>query len=171
MFATNLEPLPTSLERRAANQAPRSVEDIKLRRRKWGELRWLATVSRPGICARLARIPLRGGDVYRINDVVNTVKMRQQATVLKYASLSHPWRRRMGASTEGCGAGEKRFTMELRPRRNGLTPRMATSRRRVNTDSAMWSALRLQLGANTAISCVGLRSSRGNRSRAADSLE
>ena len=43
------------------------------------ELSWLATVFRPDICARLARIAtrigaLQGSDVYRINDLVETAK-------------------------------------------------------------------------------------------------
>ena len=64
---------------------------MKLCQCKLGELCWLATVSRPDICARLARIASRinaltGSDVYRINDLVKTVKTWQKATQLKYAS-------------------------------------------------------------------------------------
>ena len=49
----------------------------------------MAIVSRLDICARLSRIAtriksLRGVDVFRINDVVKTVKNWQPATVLKY---------------------------------------------------------------------------------------
>ena len=49
------------------------------------------TVSRPDICARLARIAsrinaLKGSDVYRINDLAKTVKTWQKATQLQYAS-------------------------------------------------------------------------------------
>ena len=92
-FARNLQPLPTAPKLRAARQQLSSVEDIKLRQCKPGELSWLATVSRPDICARLARIAshinsLQGSDVYRITDLVETVKLRQAATVLKYASFS-----------------------------------------------------------------------------------
>ena len=68
-----------------------SPEDVKLCQCKLGELCWLATVSRPDICARLARISSRineltGSDVYRINDLVKTVKQWQPATILKYMS-------------------------------------------------------------------------------------
>ena len=60
-----------------------------------GELCWLATVSRPDICARLANIAsrvnvLQGCDIYRINDLIKTVKVWQPRTVLKYASSSKP---------------------------------------------------------------------------------
>ena len=53
----------------------------------------LAFISRPDICARLARIAFRinalqGCDVYRINDLIKIAKERQQATVLKYVSSS-----------------------------------------------------------------------------------
>ena len=66
---------------------------MKIRRGKLGELRELATVSRPDICARLARVAsrfnaLQGCDVYRINESVKTAKERQQATVLKYVPSS-----------------------------------------------------------------------------------
>ena len=62
-----------------------------MRQCKLGELCWLATVSRPDICARSARIAsrantLQGGDVYRINDLVKTAKKWQPAAVLKYVS-------------------------------------------------------------------------------------
>ena len=90
-FAKNLQPLGTSPELRAARQKLLSPEDVKLRQCKLGEPCWLATVPRPDICARLARIAprvnsLQGADVYRANDLVNTVKMWQPATVLKYFS-------------------------------------------------------------------------------------
>ena len=71
---------------------------------KLGELRRVAAVSRPDICARLARIAsrinaLRGSDVYRINELVRVVKDWQRATVLKYASPSYP--------REALGRGDK----------------------------------------------------------------
>ena len=76
-FAEKLKPLGTSPQLRAARQKVLSPEDVELRQCKLGELCWLATVSRPDICARLARIASRineltGSDVYRINDVVKT---------------------------------------------------------------------------------------------------
>ena len=72
------------------------MEDVKLRHCKLGKLCWLATtanyvivnlanyVSRPDICARLARIApransLQGSDVYCVDDLVKTVKLRQEA--------------------------------------------------------------------------------------------
>ena len=85
----NLQPLGTSPELRAARQKLPSPEDVKLRQCKLGEPCWLATVSRPDICARLARIAsrinsLQGAAVYRIRDLVKTAKKWQRATVLKY---------------------------------------------------------------------------------------
>ena len=91
VFAKNLQPLGTSPQLRAARQKLLPPEDAKLRQCKSGELRWLATVSRPDICARMARIAsrtiaLQSGNVYRINDVVKTAKKWQPAAVLKYVS-------------------------------------------------------------------------------------
>ena len=90
-FTEKLQPLGTSPQLWAARQKLLSPEDAKLCQCKLGELCWLATVSRPDICARLARIASRinaltGSDVYRINDLVKTVKTWQKATQLKYAS-------------------------------------------------------------------------------------
>ena len=78
-FAEKLQPLGTSPQLWAARRKLLSPEDVKLRQCKLGELCWLATVSRPDICARLARIASRinaltGSDVYRINDSAKTVK-------------------------------------------------------------------------------------------------
>ena len=95
--AKNLQPMGTSPQLWAERQKLLSPEDVKLRQCKLGELCWLAAVSRPDICARLARIASRidtgwlalldiGVDVYRINDLVTTVKKWQPATVLKYVS-------------------------------------------------------------------------------------
>ena len=57
------------------------------------DLCWLATVSRPDICARLARIAsrinaLQGCDVYRIDELVKIAREWQQATELTYVSSS-----------------------------------------------------------------------------------
>ena len=73
------------------------MEYIKLRQRKLGELRWVATVPLPYLCARSARIASRinalcGSNVYRINELVRVVKDWQRAAALKYASSSHPWK-------------------------------------------------------------------------------
>ena len=68
---------------------------IKSRRCKLGELRRVATTSRPDICVRLARIASRvnaicGSDVYRSHELARVVMDRQQAAALKYASPSRP---------------------------------------------------------------------------------
>ena len=68
-----------------------------MRPRNLGELRWVATVSRPDPCARLAKLasrinPLRSSDAYHIRNMARAVKARQMAAALKYASSSHPRR-------------------------------------------------------------------------------
>ena len=88
-FAKNLQPPPTTPKLWAARQQLPSPEDVKLRQSELGELCWLATVSRPDTCARLARIAtrinsLRGSDVYGINDLVKTAKLWNKAAVLQY---------------------------------------------------------------------------------------
>ena len=52
-------------------------------------------MSKPDICACLANIAsranaLQGGDIYRINDLIKTIKLWQPRTVLKYESSSNP---------------------------------------------------------------------------------
>ena len=69
-FTSNLKPPPTYPDLQAAPRQPLSQLDIQLRRCTFGELRWPAPVSRPDICARVARIaprvdPLQGSDFYR----------------------------------------------------------------------------------------------------------
>ena len=96
-FAKNLKPPPTSLELRAGRKEPLSLDEAELRQCKLGELCSVAATSRPDICARLARIAskgnsLCGSDVYRINELVRVAEGRQKATVMKYASSSHPWK-------------------------------------------------------------------------------
>ena len=94
-FAESLRPLGTSPQFWAARRKSLSPGNAKLRQSKLGELCRLATVSRPDICPRLARIAsrintLKGCDVYRINDLVKIAKRRQPATVLKYVSSAQP---------------------------------------------------------------------------------
>ena len=94
-FPKSLKTLHNYPEFCAARQHPLSPEGILLRQCKLGVLRWLATVSRPGTCARLARVAsgvnsLQRGDLYHINDLGKTVQAQQQATVLKYAHAPHP---------------------------------------------------------------------------------
>ena len=83
-----------------------SIQDIKSWQRKLGELRRLATVSRPDVCDRLARIashanPTQGSDAYRTNDLVKTVNVWQQAAILKYLPSS-----RVGKSAQELDDGE-----------------------------------------------------------------
>ena len=60
-----------------------------------GEMCWLATVSRPDICACLAQLAskvddLQGSDIYRINALIKTAKIEQPRAILKYASSAFP---------------------------------------------------------------------------------
>ena len=71
-FTKNLNLLPTSPEFAAGREETLSSDEIKLRQCALGELRRVATVSRPATCARLARSAprindLRGSDSYRIH--------------------------------------------------------------------------------------------------------
>ena len=78
-FATQLQPLETCPALWKARQRP-LPDDEKLKCQcKLGELCWLATVSRPDICARLAQLAskvndLQESDIYRINDLIRTAK-------------------------------------------------------------------------------------------------
>ena len=107
-FARNSRPLPPSSQAWAARRKTLSIEDVKLRQCKLGELGWLVSVSRPDICARLARITSRvnssqGGDAYRKNDLAETVKVWQQAASLRYSSSPH-----LRKPVRGDGDGETR---------------------------------------------------------------
>ena len=55
-FTRPLQPLETSTASWKRRQGPLADEEKLLRQCKMGELCWLATVSRPGICARLAQL-------------------------------------------------------------------------------------------------------------------
>ena len=62
---------------------------------KMGELRWLATVPRPDIRARLAELAAKGNelqasDIYRIHALIKSARTDQHRTPLKYASSSFP---------------------------------------------------------------------------------
>ena len=88
-------PMDTSPSLWASRQKPLGNEDKLPRQCKLGELCCLAAVSRPDICARLAHIAsrvnmLRRSDIFRIYDLIKTVKSWQPRTVLKYASSSKP---------------------------------------------------------------------------------
>ena len=111
-FTKHMELLPTPPSLWARGKELLSRDYVKLRQCKLGELRRVATVSRPDICARLARIASKinapcGSDVYRINGMVRAARDWQQATALKYASPSHP-RRALGWGDEGQGAAQNR---------------------------------------------------------------
>ena len=93
-FTDALDAISTKTDLLASRQRPLSMEDIWARQCDLGVLRRLATVSRADICATLAHLAakvktLRGGDVFRINDLIKTVKARQRATVLAYESRVH----------------------------------------------------------------------------------
>ena len=76
----------------------------ELRQCRSGALCRAATVPRPDIRARLARIASRmnalcGSHVYLIDELVRAPKDWQQTTVLKSASPPHPWKA-LGRSDE-----------------------------------------------------------------------
>ena len=105
-FTESLLPMDTSPSLWANRQLPLGDEDKLRCQCKLGELCWLATVSRPDICARLAHIAsrvnmLKGSDIYCTNDLIKTVKLRQPRTVLKYASSSAPPPPRKGTLCRG----------------------------------------------------------------------
>ena len=61
--AKNLKLIPTSPGLWVFRQRPLSVGAIESRQCKLVELRWLATVSRPDICARLALLASRANSL------------------------------------------------------------------------------------------------------------
>ena len=114
-FARNLKLLPTSPALWAGRTNSLSADDAKLRQCLLIDLRWVASVSRPDICARLARIAPkidapRGRSLYRVSGLVRVAKERQLATVLRDASSSHP-RKALGRGDRPkrdlCNLGEK----------------------------------------------------------------
>ena len=116
-FAKNLEPLTALPELESSRQRRLSSDDIKMRHSKSGELRWLATVSRPDIRARLARIAstvnsLRGGGICCLNDLVETVKAWERATAYNVPLRPILARRSVVMSIEGCWPGKKQFIVE-----------------------------------------------------------
>ena len=94
-FANGLNPAPTTPDLWASRQCLASMDGIRTRPCLLGDLRRMATVSRPGICARLAQVAAKvntsqGGDIYRINDLLGTVMELRKAAISKYASSSLP---------------------------------------------------------------------------------
>ena len=74
-FTRQLQFLDTSSALWKRRQTPLSDEEKLLCQCKMGELCWLATDSRPDICARLAQLAskvndLQGSDIYRINALI-----------------------------------------------------------------------------------------------------
>ena len=88
-FTDLLSPIETSPSLWKDRNRPLDDEELQVCQSKLGELCWLATVSRPDICARLARFSsningLQVIDMYRINDLIKKVKMGQDDYNLKY---------------------------------------------------------------------------------------
>ena len=74
----NLKFPPTPRKSRVGRKGPLSEDETKMRQRELGELRRMATASRPDARAMSAKIasrinPLCGSDVYRINDLARAV--------------------------------------------------------------------------------------------------
>ena len=94
-FTNAPKSIPTRLALWVIRRLPLSLEEIEECQRTSGALRRLATVSRPHICARLARLAARvessqETDIYRINDLAKTGKYRQLATDSEYAAAFRP---------------------------------------------------------------------------------
>ena len=92
-FTKTPKPVPTTPALYAAQQYPISLKKIKARQCKLRGLRRSATGPRPDIRARHSRLAARvnslwGRGVYRIDDLVSTVKGWQQEPVLQKASSS-----------------------------------------------------------------------------------
>ena len=98
-FTELLRPIATSPSLWRDRNRALSDEELQTCQSKLGGLCWLAAVSPPDICARLARSSgdlngLRAIDIYRINDLIKTVKKWQSERALKYSSgLLKPARR------------------------------------------------------------------------------
>ena len=94
-FTRQLKLLDTSPALWKRRGRPLPDEEKLLCQCKMGELCWLAAVSRPDICARLAQLAskvndLQRSEIYRINAVAETVEIDLPRTVLKYAPSSFP---------------------------------------------------------------------------------
>ena len=85
-FTNALKPSPTTPELRASRQRPYWMGEFRIHRRISGDLRRLATASRPGNRARGAQLAARvnarqGSEICRTNDLEKTVEEGRQATV------------------------------------------------------------------------------------------
>ena len=98
-FTDLLRPVATSPSLWRDGNRALGDEELQICPGKLGELRWPAAVSRPDVCARLARFSanlsgLKIADIYRVNDLIKTVKKWQSECALKYfAALPKPARR------------------------------------------------------------------------------
>ena len=93
-FTNASKPIPTTPEMRASPRRPSSKKEVRICPCKLGGLCWSAAAPRPDICARLAQLAarlnsLKGSEVYRSNDLANTVKARQHAAIFRNAPCPH----------------------------------------------------------------------------------
>ena len=143
--SNSLRPPPTTPEMWAGPNNPLLTDDTEMRQCKLGESPWVATVSRPDICACLARMAstvnkLCGSDAYRIYEVVRVAGGWQQVTGLRYALPSHP------RETHGGGGGVKD------DRRNGGEKAHSGSMSLVGwSAAAFWGASRRKESADWAL--------------------
>ena len=89
-FTNAPNPIPASPELRASRQRPVAMGEVLMCRCNLGELRLLAIASRPYICFRVGQLAsrvksLQGRVIFRVNDLIKTVRGQQEATTLKYA--------------------------------------------------------------------------------------
>ena len=106
-FSSKLVPLGTARALWAARRQLLSPEAVLRCRRKLGELCWLATTSRPDICARLTKLAPKGNsirrrDTYRVDDLIKAEQGWQPGAISKYASSSKP-RDPARGDVGGCG--------------------------------------------------------------------
>ena len=81
-FSDALRSIPTTQKLRPTKERRQKMAEIGTRQCKLGELCRSATLSRPAIRARLAQLAaevnsLQCSDIYRINDLIETVEERQ----------------------------------------------------------------------------------------------
>ena len=93
-FTNAPQPIPTTPEMRASPRHPSSKKEVRICPCKLGGLCWSAAAPRADICARLAQLAARphspqGSEVYRSNDLENTVEKWQHATIFRNAPCSH----------------------------------------------------------------------------------
>ena len=143
-FTKNLKFPFTSPEFWAGRKEPLSSDETKMRQSKLGESRWVAAVL-PDICAWLASVASRintlcGSDAYRTNELVRVAKDWRQATALKYALSSRPWRTLgvVGKAEDGLFPEGRRC---IAVRRHYLDGRMRLTGASRRKESADWDML------------------------------